>query len=137
MTNQLFKPTKRQALLRLADVHAEDVLAAPKSEILEDAAAMGMDVKANAQRMRDMLARVELKVGKAAMATAQAELRSRSGTAASPRPRIAGRSTPSNDAYVMTLAARNGSEQSDRANATVQADIDALDALIVQRDDKP
>lgn len=138
MTDQPSKATKQQALLKLADAHAEDVLAAPKSEILEDAVAMGMDVQVNAQRMRDMLARAELKVGKAAMATAQAAIRSRAGTAANLRPGNPGRGAPAaNDAYVLTLAARNGSEQSERDKATTQDDIDELDALISRRDDKP
>ncbi len=137
MTNQPVKATKQQALLRLADAHAESVLAAPRSEILDDAAAMGMDVQANAQRMRDMLARAELKVGKAAMATAKAAIRSRVGTAASPRPTNPGQGAPSNDACVLTLAARNGSEQSERDKTTIQDDVDELDALIAQRDEKP
>ena len=136
MTNQPFKPSKQLALLKLAAAHAEDVLAAAKSDILEDAAAMGMDVKGNAQRMRDMLVRAEVKVGKATMASAQAAIRSRAGAAASPKPRNPGRRTPSND-YVLTMAARNGSEQSERDKATIQDDIDELDALIAQREEKP
>ena len=137
MTNQPVKATKRQALLKLADAHAEEVLAASKSEILDDAAATGMNPEANAQRMRDMLAQVELKVGKAAMTAAQAAIRSRAGKAAPPTPRHAGRGAPSNDAHVMTLAARNGSEQSERDKATIQDDMDELDALIAQREEKP
>lgn len=137
MTNQPATATKRQALLKLADAHAEEVLDASKSEVLDDAAAMGMDAKANARLMQDMLAQVELRVGKAAMATAQAAIRSRAGTAAPLRLRHAGRGTPSNDAHALTLAARNGSEQSERDKATVQDDMDELDALIAQREQKP
>lgn len=137
MTNTPAKATKRQALLKLADAHAQEVLAASKSDIIADAAAVGMDMAANAQRMRDMLAQAELKVGKAAMMLAKTALRSRTGTAVPGRPGMPGRGTPSNDVHALTLAARNGSEQSDRDKATIQDDLDELDALIAQREQKP
>jgi hypothetical protein len=137
MTNQPDKNEKRDALLRIADAHSADVLAAPRNEIVEDAAAMSMDLKANAQSMRDILTRAELQVGKKAMAAAQAAIRSPSPVTVSPRRMARQTSAAANDAHVLTLAARNGSEQSDRDKITIQEDMDELDALIAQRDDEP
>ncbi len=136
MTNPPDRTTKRQALLNLADAHAEGVLAASRNDIVEDAAAMGMDMAANAWNMRDMLARVETKVGKAVMAAAKEALRSRSPTTV-PRGSGASGGAASNDATALTLAARNGSEQSERDKATVQDDLDELDALQARREPEP
>lgn len=137
MTNPPTRATKRQALLNLADAHAEEVLAASKSDIIEDASAAGLDMMANARRMRDMLAQVETKVGKAAIATAREALHSRTGTAVARRPGTTGRGAAMSDATALTLAARNESEQSDRDKATVQDDIDELDALLAERERNP
>lgn len=137
MTNPPARATKRQALLNLADAYAEEVIAAPRSDIVEDAVAAGLDITANARRMRNMLAQVETKVGKAAIATAKEALRSRTSVAMPRRPGIPGRVAASNDVHAMTLAARNGSEQSERDKITIQDDIDELDALLAHREQKP
>ena len=137
MTNPPDRTTKRQAFINLADAHAEGVLAASRDDIVEDAAAAGMDLTANARSMRDMLARVEMKVGKAAMAAAKEALRSRTITTVPRMPGIGGRSAASNDAAALTLAARNGSEQSERDKATIQDDLDELEALQARREPEP
>jgi hypothetical protein len=124
---------KKTALLRLADAYASDVVSTPAVDVAAEAKEDGINVKAGAERMRDLLRRAEAKAGKARMASAKSELEiARRRLASVSGKRAASSSSyaqPANDAYELTLAARNGTEQSQRDQSTIQEDLDELDAI--------
>jgi len=122
-----------EALLRLADAHAADVLKASRAEIVENAAAAGINLAANARKMRERFEQTEIQVGRAAMDAARAAMRSRTRpTNGQGRPGLLGRATgrPADSAQRLTLAARNGKEQSERDQASILDDLDEIDAIV-------
>lgn len=127
---------KRQALLRLADAHAADVFASSRAEILEDAVSQAIDPKAVGRRMRDMLDRAEMEVGKAALAHARAAVESRTRVVdragkGKLRPGAA------NDTGILTLAARGLTEMSERDRNTMQQDFDEIEELLSEKERQP
>lgn len=112
---------------RLIDLHVQDLLNATPEELLEDARALGVDMQAERKRHLDILERATMEVGRARMAGARAALDAQRSDAGRLRAAPARPGVP--DARVVTLAARNGTEQSDRDRSTVQDDLDELSAF--------
>ena len=119
-------------LARLIDIHVEDLLKASDEEILADARELGTDLQAERRRHLDVLERATVEVGKVRMAGARAALDARRSGASQDRTGSGRADAP--DARAITLAARNGTEQSDRDRKTVQEDLDELAAF---REDEP
>ena len=113
-----------KALAKLIDLHVEDLLGASDEEMLDDARELGTDLEAERRRHADLLERAMMKVGQRRMAGARAALDARRGETA--RGRAGSGRLGGVDARALTLAARNGTEQSERDRKTVQEDLDDL-----------
>jgi len=116
----------RLAILNLEDALVEDLLAMSDNELLADSREIGMDVDQEAIHLRQLLERT---AGKARMAAAKAkmtEYRARRGSHA----RSAG-ARPANDLQEarLTLAARNGTDQTEADVKSVAEDLAELAAF--------
>jgi hypothetical protein len=113
----------RLAILNLEDALVEDLLAMPDNELLADSIEMGVDVEQEAIQVRQLLERT---AGKARMATAKAEMAEYRACEAS-RTQGAG-ALPANDLHEarLTLAARNGSDQTEADLKSVAGDLAKL-----------
>lgn len=116
----------RLATLNLNDAMVEDLLAMSDEEIIADSVEMGMDVEEAAMQVRQVLDRT---AGKARMAASKAEMADYR-TRGILHVRIAG-ILPANDLREarLTLAARNGSDQTDADLKSVAEDLAKLAAF--------
>ena len=135
------RPTKEEVeLKRLQDALIEDVLSASDEEILSDAREDGLDPAAVSRGMLSLLEAAELKVGKAKMAAAKAGAAAvrTMGTLARTDVSIL-RVTAANDAEArrLTMAARNGSEQSDRDLEGIAEDLAELGTIPTNPEEGP
>ncbi|GAC1343537.1 MAG: hypothetical protein NVSMB18_19540 [Acetobacteraceae bacterium] len=127
------RPTKGEMELeRLQDALIEDVLSASDEEILSEAREDGLDPAAISKEMLSLLEAAELKVGKERMAAAKAGAAAarRLGSAA-PADVSMMRAAAANDAEArrLTMAARNGSEQSERDLEGIAEDLAELGTI--------
>ena len=113
----------RDALTRLLHVHVEDVSKGPPDEVLSEALEGGVDLVAQKARVMDLLRFAEGKVGRARMDAARAAVAARRHN-----PMVAGtaRAVVADRTRELTLAARNGTSQSERDKETLQNDLDEL-----------
>lgn len=130
------RPTDREAIRRLQDALVEDIMTASDEEIAAEAAEEGVDLERQAEAMRAMFERQVLDAGKARMAAAKAAAAAyRAGAAQGgpmPPPPTGYQAAPTkaiDRARKLTMAARNGSEQSERDLAGVEEDLAELAAL--------
>ena len=116
----------RLAILNLEDALVEDVLAMSDEELMADSREIGMDVEQEAMHMRQLLERT---AGKARMAAAKAEMAEYRARGAS-HARSAG-ARPANDLQEarLTLAARNGTDQTEADIKSVAEDLAELAAF--------
>jgi len=116
----------RLAILNLEDALVEDLLAMSDNELLADSREMGMDVGPEAMHVRQLLDRT---AGKARMAAAKAEMADYRTRGAS-HARSAG-ARPANDLQEarLTLAARNGTDQTEADIKSVAEDLAELSAF--------
>ena len=115
---------ERLALLNLEDALAERLLAMSDAELLAESEELGMDIEREAQAMQSLLQRVS---GKARMEDVLAQMKSHRGRKARP---ALGHSAPNiQEAKGMTLAARNGTEQSEADVNSVAEDLTDLAAF--------
>lgn len=131
-------PTKdRDAIRRLEDALIDDILNATDGEIAAEAAEEGIDLEAQATAMRSMFERARLESGKTRMAAAKAAAAAH--RSAAPRGRVPGLQSGAfagrvandvDNARKLTMAARNGTEQSDRDLRSVEEDLAELNALL-------
>ena len=113
----------RDALTRLLHVHVEDVSKGPPDEVLSEALEGGVDLVAQKARVMDLLRLAEGKVGRVRMDAARAAVAARRHNlmaAGTTRAVVADRTRE------LTLAARNGTSQSERDKETLQSDLDEL-----------
>jgi hypothetical protein len=130
------RPTDREAIRRLQDALVEDIMSASDEEIAAEAMEEGVDLERQAEAMRAMFERQVLEAGKARMTAAKAAAAAyRAGAApGGPMPpaptgyRAAATKT-TDRARKLTMAARNGAEQSERDLAGVEEDLAELAAL--------
>jgi hypothetical protein len=131
-------PTKdRDAMRRLEDALIDDILNATDEQIAAEAAEDGIDLEAQASAMRAMFERAVLDSGKTRMAAAKAAAAAHRSTVPRARmPGLQGGAFPgrtANDvgnARKVTMAARNGIEQSERDLKGVEEDLAELKALL-------
>ena len=130
--------TQREALLRLADAMADDVLKVSDAELLAEAAEDGEDPQALAAAMRRHFDQIESETGKARMAAARAAL-----NAQQLRPEAISQLDPANarrrlqqalaqspeTARKLTLAARKGEDLSDDDVLAILEDLADLGIL--------
>ena len=115
----------RKAFDNLIEAHVRDLLAASPKELAEDARAIGLDPEDEARRALDAFKRAQAEVGRRKMQAAKVELAAYRATPV----RSGSRSSSAADARKLTMAARNGTGQSERDRKTVQDDLDELDAF--------
>jgi hypothetical protein len=134
------RPTPdEEALARLSDALAEDVLGTTDKEMLAEAVQRGADPAAEAEAGRALFDRISAEVAKVKMAEAKAAV---AATRRPPRagPRLSAdearqafdRMVAANDAELsrkLTMAARKGEGQSDRDIAGVMEDLADLGAF--------
>lgn len=134
------RPTKEEMELeRLQDALIHDVLSASDEEILSDAREDGLDPAAVSVEMLSLLDAAELKVGKAKMTAAKAgATAARRGAGGSIDANVR-RLSAANDteARRLTMAARNGSEQSERDLRGIAEDLAELGATPPNSEDDP
>jgi len=130
------RPTDREAIRRLRDALADDILAASDADIAAEAAEEGVELERQAEAMRARFERQVLDAGKARMAAAKAAaVAYRAGAAqGGPMPPAptgyrAAPAKATDRARKLTMAARNGAEQSERDLAGVEEDLAELAAL--------
>ena len=113
----------RLAILKLEDALVEDLLAMSDDELVADSREVGMDVEQEAMHVRQLLERT---AGKARMAAAKAEMAEYRARGTS-RTRSAG-ARPANDLQEarLTLAARNGTDQTEADIKSVAEDLAEL-----------
>jgi hypothetical protein len=114
----------REELLRLMEVHTEDLLAASPDEVLSEAREGAVDLVAQKARVMELFRRSEGRVGRARMAAARAAL-----AAHRQNPTSVGKlsaAVVADQTQALTLAARNGTSQSERDKETLQSDLDEL-----------
>ncbi|MFC0389711.1 hypothetical protein [Muricoccus vinaceus] len=132
------RPSKEEEeLRRLEEALIEDILAASDEDILAEAEEDGIDPAANQAEMLQLVEAAELVVGKARMAAARAA--AAAAREAAPPPKAfragvpgAGPLHAANDIDAnreLTLAARNGGDQSARDQDGIDEDIAELEAL--------
>ncbi|MDR3529299.1 MAG: hypothetical protein P4L90_01895 [Rhodopila sp.] len=116
----------RLAILKLEDALVDDLLAMSDNELTADSREIGMDVEQEAMHVRQLLERT---AGKARMAAAKAELAEYHARGAL-HARGAG-ARPSNDLREarLTLAARNGTDQTEADIKSVAEDLAELAAF--------
>lgn len=116
----------RLAILNLEDALVEDLLTMSDDELMADSHEIGMDVEQEAMHMRQLIERAAAKARMAAAKAEMAEYRARGATGA----RSAG-ARPANDLNEarLTLAARNGRDQTEADIKTVAADLAELAAF--------
>lgn len=117
----------RLAILNLEDALVEDLLAMSGDELLADSREIGMDVEQEAMHMQELLERA---AGKARMAAAKAEMAEYRAVRVL-QSRSAG-ARPANDMQEarLTLAARNGTDQTEadvKSVADDQAELAAFE----------
>lgn len=130
------RPTNREAIRRLQDALVDDILSASDEEIAAEAAEQGVDLERHAEAMRAMFERKVLESRKAKLAAAKAATAAYNaggthGVAMPPAP-TGYRAAPTkvtDRAKKLTMAARNGAEQSERDLAGVEEDLAELAAL--------
>jgi hypothetical protein len=131
--------TDKEALVRLSDILAEDVLGASDTEIVAEAVERGRDPAEDARAGRTLFERVALDVAKAKMAEAKAAVAATRGSRRA-QPQLSpdeARQTfeqivAANDAELsrkLTMAARKGEGQSERDIAGIVEDLADLGAL--------
>lgn len=135
------RPTKGGTELeRLHDAMIEDLLSASDEEVLEEAREDGLDPAAVRREVLSLLDAAELKVGKAKMAAAKAGAAAfrRTGTVAATDVTDL-RASAANDAEArrLTMAARHGSEQSERDLKGIAKDLAELGAVPQDPEDDP
>lgn len=131
-------PTKdRDAMRRLENALIDDILNATDDEIAAEAAEEGIDLEAQATAMRSIFERARLESGKTRMAAAKAAAAAHRSAALRGRvPRLQpgvfeGRAANDvGNARKLTMAARNGTEQSERDLKSVEEDLAELNALL-------
>ena len=116
----------RLAILNLEDTLVEDLFAMSENELVADSSEIGMDVEQEASHVRQLLERT---AGKARMAAAKAEMAEYRAGGASQLRRAGAR--PPNDLREarLTLAARNGTDQTDADIKSVADDLAELAAF--------
>jgi hypothetical protein len=116
----------RVAILNLEDALVKDLLAMSDNELMADSREIGMDVEREAMHVRQLLERT---AGKARMATAKAEMAEYRARGASHARSVGAR--PANDLQEarLTLAARNGTDQTEADIKSVAEDLAELAAF--------
>jgi hypothetical protein len=117
------KSDAHEALTRLLDVHVEDISVGPPDEVLSEALEGGVDLIAQKARVMDLLRLAEGKVGRARMDSARAAVEARR---LNPVAVGTTRAMVADQTRELTLAARNGTSQSERDKETLQDDLDEL-----------
>ncbi len=121
------KSDAHEALTRLLDVHVEDVSVRPPDEVLSEALEGGVDLIAQKARVMDLLRLAEGKVGRARMDAARAAVAARR---LNPVAVGTTRAMVADQTRELTLAARNGTSQSERDKETLQDDLDELENFV-------
>ena len=116
----------RLAILKLEDALVEDLLAMSDDEVVADSREIGMDVEQEAMHVRQLLERT---AGKAKMTAAKAEMAEYRARGASHAGSAGAR--PANDLQEarLTLAARNGTDQTEADIKSVAEDLAELAAF--------
>ena len=130
------RPTNREAIRRLQDALVEDILSASDEEISAEAAEQGVDLERQAEAMRSMFELKMLEARKAKLVAAKAAAvaygAGHAQEGAMPPAPTGYRAAPTkatDRAKQLTMAARNGAEQSERDVAGVEEDLAELAAL--------
>ena len=125
--------TDREALTRLKDALVKDILQETAGETAAAAAEDGIDLERDAQAMREMFEATVVRVGKKKLAATRADMEASRVTLLRVPTRSQGASAfPAdavNDKLRLTMAARNGSGQSERDLEGVKEDLAELAAL--------
>jgi hypothetical protein len=125
--------TDREALRRLKDALVKDILDEPDEETAAAAADDGIDLERDAQAMREMFEATVIRSGKERLAAARAAMEASRVTvlcgASGSRGAIVFQENAANDQLRLTMAARNGSGQSERDLEGVKEDLAELAAI--------